>query len=323
VVAGARAAVAQASPVVKYELAKSALTAMGVPGPLAAVAAMGVSGYTGRGAKTTTATPAAAEAATVPGTGTAWTPGETPPINATYRVVRPPAGPEPPPPTTTGATPGPTPPMQTSYRVVEPPPPAAPPPARPQTATGTSWTPGAAPPAEPPPAPPAPVQSAPPPVQPAPAPAAPPAPVTPQAAQGALVMAAARAKIPLTKAELEAMVPHVVAGNTPDDVLAALVKLRQAPVASPAAEGAAARPAQVDVAGNVTPSRSRREMSATPGLTKSDVQDLGLNPDLPIKKLTPDLITRIMRNRAQRAALYRSDAAYKKSVDAMAASERD
>jgi hypothetical protein len=159
-------------------------------------------------------------------------------------------------------------------------------------------------------------------------PAPPPAPstsgLTPQAAQGALVQAAARARIPLTKAELEAMVPHVVAGHAPDDVLAALVKLRQAPVAAaPAAEGAAARPEQVDVAGNVTPSRTRRDMSATPGLSRSDVQDLGLNPDLPIKKLTPDLVARIMRNRAQRAALYRSDAAYKKSVDAMAASERD
>lgn len=317
-VAGAVEAAAQLAPTVKYELAKTALTSMGVPTPLAVLAAQAISLYRGGGATKTTTSAAEPTPINSRATGTGLTPGETPPINASYRVVPPPVGGAASPTTTTGATPGQVPPTQTSYRVVQPQPPQAPP-AGPPGATATRWAPGAAPPVEPPPAASAPVQSAPAPA-PAPASPAPPAPV--QAAQSALIQAAARARIPVTKAELDVMVPHVIAGNPPEAVLEALVKLRQAPAAS-VAEAAAPRPEQVDVEGNIPASKSRRGVpSATPGLTVADVEDLGLNPALKIKKLTPEMIANVMRNRARRAGLYRSDAAFKKSTDAMAASER-
>jgi hypothetical protein len=177
----------------------------------------------------------------------------------------------------------------------------------------------------------APVQSAPAPVQPAPvpappapvsaAPAAPPALVTPQVAQSALIQAATRARIPVTKGELDAMVPHVQAGHAPEEVLDTLVKLREAPAAG--ATAPTGRPEQVDIEGQIPDSKSRRGVpSATPGLTVADVEGIGLNPNLRIKKLTSALIARVMQNRRARQGLYITDAALKKSTEAMAASER-
>jgi hypothetical protein len=303
-VAGAVEAAAQLAPTVKYELAKTALTSMGVPTPLAVLAAQAISLYRGGGpttkAATTTSEAGTANTINSRASGTGMTPGEAPPVTATptgFTMVRPTPNAAPPsaPPTGPVAAPAPA--------------PAAP----------VRQTP---PPVEPPPAASAPVQSAPPP---APAPQASPAPtaLSGAAAQGALVQAAARAKVSLTKAELDAMVPHVVAGHPPDQVVEALVALRQAPAAAaPVAEPVAPRPAQVEVEGNIPASKSRRGVpSATPGLTVADVEDLGLNPALKIKKLTPDMMARVMRNRAQRAALYRSDAAFAKSTNAM--SQRD
>lgn len=57
--AGVGEALAQATPIVKYETTKAALTAIGVPGPLASVAAAMVSGYKSKGKA-----PAAAEVPT-------------------------------------------------------------------------------------------------------------------------------------------------------------------------------------------------------------------------------------------------------------------
>lgn len=68
--AGAKAVVAQATPVVKYEATKAALEHMGVPSPLATAAAMMIAGYK-KGAKAepaiAAAEPVAAPAASAPG----------------------------------------------------------------------------------------------------------------------------------------------------------------------------------------------------------------------------------------------------------------
>lgn len=68
-------------------------------------------------------------------------------------------------------------------------------------------------------------------------------------------------------------------------------------------------------AAEVPASKSRRAMSATPGLTRSDVEGVGLNPDLPIKKLTPELVAQIKANRASRASGHRTNAGLNKGFE--------
>lgn len=64
---------------------------------------------------------------------------------------------------------------------------------------------------------------------------------------------------------------------------------------------------KLPVEGNVPASKSRRTpMSATPGLSRVDVEELGLNPDLKLTGLTPEAIDALKQKRAQRAAMYKA-----------------
>lgn len=65
----------------------------------------------------------------------------------------------------------------------------------------------------------------------------------------------------------------------------------------------------------VPASKSRRSpMSATEGLTVEDVRALGLNPDLPIKELSPEAKAYLLKQRAARGAGYREDARAAKAL---------
>lgn len=55
-------------------------------------------------------------------------------------------------------------------------------------------------------------------------------------------------------------------------------------------------------------SRSSREMSATPGLSREDALAIGLNPDLKITGLTPEAIELLLAERAARSGAYRTNA---------------
>lgn len=88
-------AVSQVTPVVKYEVAKHALTYMGLPAPLAATIAMGISGYRVKGKAPTAANPAVAAEETA-----ATVAAEAPAVRAAAGPVSPvasaPASPAPP-----------------------------------------------------------------------------------------------------------------------------------------------------------------------------------------------------------------------------------
>jgi hypothetical protein len=55
-------------------------------------------------------------------------------------------------------------------------------------------------------------------------------------------------------------------------------------------------------------SRTSREMSATPGLSKADALALGIDPRMIIKDLDPELVKQMLAERARRPALYREEA---------------
>lgn len=81
--AAVKAAAAEASPVLKYEITKTTLEKMHVPTPIAMMVAVAVSGYRGNGKKPAAPaemSPAAADAARVPAnaTGTSWAPAPMP-----------------------------------------------------------------------------------------------------------------------------------------------------------------------------------------------------------------------------------------------------
>lgn len=61
--------------------------------------------------------------------------------------------------------------------------------------------------------------------------------------------------------------------------------------------------------------------SATPGLTRNDMESAGLNPDIKITSLTQDMIDNILANRASRGSRYREDAALLKRLDTLLAKE--
>lgn len=60
--------------------------------------------------------------------------------------------------------------------------------------------------------------------------------------------------------------------------------------------------------GNIPASRSRGQMSATPGLTMEDMNTLGINPEMKVTGLPPESIERLLVERAKRAATYRTNA---------------
>jgi hypothetical protein len=180
-VAGAVEAATQLAPTVKYELAKTALTSMGVPTPLAVLAAQAISLYRVGGATKT----AAAESTS-----------RTPPVSTPVQSA-PPV--EPPPAATVAQQSAPPPPPASGPRPV----------ARSVQEAQTS----------------APASRGPVPVQ-------MPATRSPMAAESAIALAARRAKVPVTKAEMEMLVPPVVSGVAPETALAELVKRRAAPDAA-------------------------------------------------------------------------------------------
>lgn len=83
---------------------------------------------------------------------------------------------------------------------------------------------------------------------------------------------------------------------------------------------------KLPLSGNLPPTRSsgalrsgESEMSATPGLTRADVQAIGLNPDNPIKSLTQEMIDKINAARAERETAHRInaglDAGFRRATD--------
>lgn len=79
---------------------------------------------------------------------------------------------------------------------------------------------------------------------------------------------------------------------------------------------ATGRTPKVDLSSEVPASKSKRgSMSATPGLTRADVEGIGMNPDLPIKKLTKELAAQIKANRASRASGHRTTAGLNKGFE--------
>jgi hypothetical protein len=60
------------------------------------------------------------------------------------------------------------------------------------------------------------------------------------------------------------------------------------------------RNSRVPVSEGIPASKSKSAMSATPGLTRNDLSEVGLNPDLNYKNLTPDMLEKIRTNRAAR-----------------------
>lgn len=71
----------------------------------------------------------------------------------------------------------------------------------------------------------------------------------------------------------------------------------------------------------VRPSRTSREMSATPGLSRNDVLSIGLNPDNPIKALSQKAVDQIMQSRQFRALDYAEQARLEARLKALLASE--
>jgi hypothetical protein len=77
------------------------------------------------------------------------------------------------------------------------------------------------------------------------------------------------------------------------------------------------RNTKVPVAEGIPPSKSKSAMSKTPGLTRNDLTEVGLNPDLNYKDLTPDLLEKIRTNRASRHATNYGNAQADKAVRQM------
>jgi hypothetical protein len=68
----------------------------------------------------------------------------------------------------------------------------------------------------------------------------------------------------------------------------------------------------------IPPTKSRRTMSATPGLTVEDMQGLGLDPKIKLKAVTPEIVDRVLEARKNRANAYRINAGLDKGgTDAM------
>lgn len=96
-------------------------------------------------------------------------------------------------------------------------------------------------------------------------------------------------------------------------------QLSQAPV-NPMEQELVSRAAKLPLKGNVPASKSRSSpMSATPGLTVTDAEALGINPQVRITGLTEDAIKELLAQRAVRSATYRTnagmDAAAKAALD--------
>lgn len=66
------------------------------------------------------------------------------------------------------------------------------------------------------------------------------------------------------------------------------------------AAGEAPKPARIATQEGIPASKSKGAMSATPGLTRADLEAVGLNPALNYKDLTPDLIAKIKELRSSR-----------------------
>jgi hypothetical protein len=77
------------------------------------------------------------------------------------------------------------------------------------------------------------------------------------------------------------------------------------------------RNTRVPVQEGIPASKSKSPKSATPGLTRADLMEAGLNPDLNYKDLTPQMIERIKRNRASRHATNYENAKADKAVRSM------
>ena len=88
-----------------------------------------------------------------------------------------------------------------------------------------------------------------------------------------------------------------------------------------------ARPGKVSIA-DVPPSRSRGVQgagsapSATPGLTRNDLESVGLNPDVKVTALSPDLRDKILASRKSRGASYAEQAALATRLNALLANDR-
>lgn len=72
--------------------------------------------------------------------------------------------------------------------------------------------------------------------------------------------------------------------------------------------GREAPAAKVPLKGNLPATKSRRGMSATPGLSVEDAKLLGINPDMTITGLTPNVIEKLLAERAARSTNYRNAA---------------
>jgi hypothetical protein len=81
------------------------------------------------------------------------------------------------------------------------------------------------------------------------------------------------------------------------------------------------RNTKVPVSEGIPASKSKSPMSATPGLTRADVEALKLNPDLPIKGLTPDAVDAILKARSGRHALHYGNAQTEAALRHMGANE--
>jgi hypothetical protein len=77
------------------------------------------------------------------------------------------------------------------------------------------------------------------------------------------------------------------------------------------------RNTRVPVSEGIPASKSKSAMSATPGLTRNDLSEVGLNPDLNYKNLTPDMLEKIRSNRAARHATNYGNAQADKAVRGM------
>ncbi len=76
----------------------------------------------------------------------------------------------------------------------------------------------------------------------------------------------------------------------------------------------APKPTRIPTQEAIPASKSKGPMSATPGLTKSDLEAVGLNPTLNYKDLTPDLIAKIKSMRSSRHGTHYANAATDKGL---------
>jgi hypothetical protein len=76
------------------------------------------------------------------------------------------------------------------------------------------------------------------------------------------------------------------------------------------------KPARVVTQDAIAASKSRSPMSKTPGLTRSDLEAAGLNPDLNYKDMTPEMVDRIKSMRSSRHGTHYANAQTDKAHNA-------